>query len=188
MMRGHLRPMASAMRQVLPVEVLRLCTVRGRFLAAIPTRHFPTNREIFVSVQPFSTTLFGVPFPLLTPQGRRDSQLRTMPECEIRMLRKATPRDMEATSANLLRKECQDCSEARRPSRTAPRFQSSGATVTSQRCHHTLDRIVSPGLSSTMPVLHVYVGEEPNNCQLFQCWRRAAKLQNQNDWPPTLQI
>ena len=47
---------------------------------------------IFVSVQPSSTTLYGVPFPLPTPQGRRDSQLRTMPKREIRMLRKATPR------------------------------------------------------------------------------------------------
>ncbi len=36
---------------------------------------------IFVSVQPSSTTLFGEPFPLPTPQGRRDSQ---KPECEIR--------------------------------------------------------------------------------------------------------
>ncbi len=47
---------------------------------------------IFVSVQPSSTTLFGVPFPLPTPQGRRDSHLRTTPEREFRMLRKATPR------------------------------------------------------------------------------------------------
>ena len=47
---------------------------------------------IFVSVQPSSTTLYGVPFPLPTPQGRRDSQLRTRPQREIRMLRKATPR------------------------------------------------------------------------------------------------
>ncbi len=49
------------------------------------------SHEIFVSVPLSSTTLFGVPFPLPTPQGRRDSQLRTMPEREIRMLRKATP-------------------------------------------------------------------------------------------------
>ena len=40
--------------------------------------------------------------------------------------------DMEATLANLLRKECQGCSEARRPSRPAPRIQSSEAIVTSQ--------------------------------------------------------
>ena len=55
-------------------------------------QHMEGEGAIFVSVQPFSTTLFGVPFPLPTPQGRRDSQLRTMPEREIRMLRKATPR------------------------------------------------------------------------------------------------
>ncbi len=40
--------------------------------------------------------------------------------------------DMDATLANLLRKECQGCSEARRPSRPAPRIQSSGAIVASQ--------------------------------------------------------
>jgi hypothetical protein len=40
--------------------------------------------------------------------------------------------DMEATLANLLRKECQGCSEARRPSRPAPRIQCFGAIVTSQ--------------------------------------------------------
>ncbi len=40
--------------------------------------------------------------------------------------------DMEATLANPLRKEWQGCSEARRPSRPTPRFQSSGAIVTSQ--------------------------------------------------------
>ncbi len=48
--------------------------------------------HIFVSVQPFSTTPFGVPFPLPRPRGRWASQLRTMPKREIRMLRKATPR------------------------------------------------------------------------------------------------
>jgi hypothetical protein len=40
--------------------------------------------------------------------------------------------DMEATLANLLRKECQGCSETRRPSRPASRIQSSGTIVTSQ--------------------------------------------------------
>ncbi len=41
-------------------------------------------------------------------------------------------RDMEAISANLLRTECQGCSETRRPSRPASRNQSSGTIVTSQ--------------------------------------------------------
>ncbi len=40
--------------------------------------------------------------------------------------------DMEATLPNLFRKECQGCSEVRRPSRPAPHIQSSGASVTSQ--------------------------------------------------------
>ncbi len=39
---------------------------------------------------------------------------------------------MEATFANLLRKECRGCNETRRPSRPASRIQSSGAIVTSQ--------------------------------------------------------
>ena len=42
---------------------------------------------IFVCVQPYSTTLFGVPFPLPTPQGRWDRHLRDKPETEIRGLR-----------------------------------------------------------------------------------------------------
>ncbi len=88
---------------------------------------------IFVSVQPSSTTLFRVPFPLPTSQGRRDSQLRTRPQREIRMLRNATPRTWRPLRQTyLLRKECQGCSETRRPSRPAPRIQSSGAIVTSQ--------------------------------------------------------
>ncbi len=42
---------------------------------------------IFVCVQPCLTTLFVVPFPLPTPQGRWDPQLRDKPETEIRGLR-----------------------------------------------------------------------------------------------------
>ena len=34
-----------------------------------------------VGVQPFVTTLFGVPILLPTPQGRRVQQLKTGPEC-----------------------------------------------------------------------------------------------------------
>ncbi len=44
-----------------------------------------------MSVRLSSTTLFGVPFPLPTPQGRRASRVRTVPEREIRMLRNAIP-------------------------------------------------------------------------------------------------
>ena len=53
-----------------------------------------------------STTLFGVPFPLPTPQGRRAQQLKTRPECWIRGLHEASTQGIEATSANLFRKEC----------------------------------------------------------------------------------
>ncbi len=65
---------------------------RGCSGEALEGRSENLQRLIFMSVQPSSTTLFGVPFPLPTLQGRRDSQLRTMREREIRMLRKATPR------------------------------------------------------------------------------------------------
>jgi hypothetical protein len=87
---------------------------------------------IFVSVQPSSIALFGVSFPLPTPQGRRDSQLRTMPRARVSDAAQGNTQDTEATLANLLRRECQGCSEARRPSRPASRIQSSGAFVTSQ--------------------------------------------------------
>jgi hypothetical protein len=42
---------------------------------------------ILVCVQPYSTTLFGVPLSLPTPQGRWDRHLRDMPETEDRVLR-----------------------------------------------------------------------------------------------------
>ena len=47
----------------------------------------------------FSTTLFRVPFPLPTPQGRRAQQLKTRPECWIRGLHEASTQGIEATSA-----------------------------------------------------------------------------------------
>ena len=52
------------------------------------------------------TTLLGVPFLLPTPQGRLVQQLMTRPECWIRGLHKASTQGIEATSANLFRKEC----------------------------------------------------------------------------------
>ena len=55
-----------------------------------------------VGVQPFSTTLFGVPFPLPTPQGRRAQQLKTRLECWIRGLHEASTQGKE----QLFRKEC----------------------------------------------------------------------------------
>ncbi len=51
--------------------------------ASICSRLFrsePEDLQIFMSVQPFSTTLFGVPTPHFTPQGRLASPFRTMPE------------------------------------------------------------------------------------------------------------
>ncbi len=42
-----------------------------------------TDMNVFACVQPFSTTFFGTPFPLSTPQGCQARQLRTMPEHEF---------------------------------------------------------------------------------------------------------
>ena len=47
-----------------------------------------------------------MPFPLPTTQGRRAQQLKTRPECWIRGLHEASTQGVEATSANLFRKEC----------------------------------------------------------------------------------
>jgi hypothetical protein len=62
----------------------------------------------------FFTTQFGVPFLHPIPRGRRAPQLRTMPECDIRMLRKATLRtrrlrqnDQERSARNAARPEGQ---------------------------------------------------------------------------------
>ncbi len=82
---------------------------------------------IFVSVQPSSTTLFRVPFLIPTLQGRRAQQLDRARGSNAA---KGNTQDMEATSENLFRKECQGCSETRRPSRPASRIQTSGAIVT----------------------------------------------------------
>ncbi len=70
---------------------------------------------IFVGVQPFSTTLFGVPSLLPTPQGRRGSQLspgRDHAQVRDSYAAQGNTQNMEATLANLLRKECQGCCEA----------------------------------------------------------------------------
>ncbi len=56
--------------------------------------------------QIYETIMFGVPIPLPTPQGRRAQQLKTRPECWIRGLHEASTQGIEATSANLFRKEC----------------------------------------------------------------------------------
>ena len=63
------------------------------------------QRLFLVGMQPFATTLFGVLFPLPTPQGRRVQQLKTRPECWIRGLHEASTQGTEATSADLFRKE-----------------------------------------------------------------------------------
>ena len=75
-----------------------------------------------VGMQPFATTLFGVPFPLPKPQGPRAQQLKTMPECWIRGLHEASTQGIEATSANLFRRSALGFSKSRRPCRSAPRM------------------------------------------------------------------
>ncbi len=53
--------------------------------------------------------------------------------------------DMYAISANLSRKECQGCSEARRPSRPTPRIQCSGATESLTPSHGFSWQAGTPG-------------------------------------------
>ena len=72
----------------------------------------------------FVTALLGVAFPFPTLQGCRAQQLKTWPECGIRGLHDASSQGIRATSANLFRKprSALGCSEARRPSRSAPQI------------------------------------------------------------------
>ncbi len=89
---------------------------------------------VFVCVQPHSTTLFGVPFPLPThptPQGAGIGDSGTSPRPRFESCARQSS-GHEATSANLFRNECQVCNEARKPSCPAPHIQSSETIVTSQ--------------------------------------------------------
>jgi hypothetical protein len=77
---------------------------------------------------------------LSPPHTSKALGFATQNDAQVRVLNAAqgdlnTP-DVEATSANLVRKECQGCNETQRPSRRgpAPRILSSGAIVTSQPC------------------------------------------------------
>jgi hypothetical protein len=76
---------------------------------------------IFVCVQPCSTTLFGVPFPLPTPQGAGIGNSGTSPRPRFEGCARQ-PSGQKAHSANLFRKECQGCNEARKPSCPAPQL------------------------------------------------------------------
>jgi hypothetical protein len=86
---------------------------------------------IFVYVQPYSTTLFGVPFPFPTPQGAGIGNSGRCPRPRFEGCA-WQPSGQEAHSANLFRKECQGCSEARKPSCPATQIQSSEAILTSR--------------------------------------------------------
>ena len=92
--------------------------------------NFPRSKGlvnvIFVCAQPCSTTLFGVPFPLPTPQGAGIGNSGTSPRPRFESCARQ-PSGHRATSANLFRKECQVCNEARKPSCPASHIQSSGA-------------------------------------------------------------
>ncbi len=88
-----LRPAQYVLFVLKPALVVRISIHVFKFKA----KHYPFNKKdrsrhmIFVSVQPFSTTLFGVPFPRALPH-LKGSGNRISGPCEIRMLRKATPR------------------------------------------------------------------------------------------------
>ena len=57
---------------------------------------------IFVS-QPFLTTLFGLPYPLHTPQGRRGLATQDRARARDSNTAQGDTQDMEATLANLFR-------------------------------------------------------------------------------------
>jgi len=90
-------------------------------------------RVFLVDVEPFSTTLFGMPFPHPTPQGRGVQQHRKVPESCVQRMHKAafrTPRQPWQTYEERLPED------ATRPEGQAAllhRFRSSTAIVTSQR-------------------------------------------------------
>ncbi len=66
---------------------------------------------IFMCIQLSSTTLFGMPVPLPTDTLRaQHTRVRHSSASQ------GNAQDMEATVAKILSKECQGCSEARRPS------------------------------------------------------------------------
>ena len=79
----------------------------------------------------FDRTVRGVLSP---PHTSRAPEFATQDHARARVSNAAQgdTQDMEATLANLLRRECEGCSEARGPSRSAPRVESSEAFVTSQ--------------------------------------------------------
>ncbi len=112
----------SANRAIIQLSIVRYAS----------SRLFMPRAAIFVSVQPTSTTLFGVPFPLPTPQGRRDSHLRTLPKREIRMLRKATPRTWRPLRQIYQGRSARVAARPEGQAAPSPRIQSSGAIVTSQ--------------------------------------------------------
>ena len=114
-------------------------------------------------VQPYSTTLFGVPLPLPTPQGAGIGNSGTSPRPRFEGCARQ-PSGHEATSANLFRKECQGCNEARKPSCPAPQFNLPRRL--SPPSHGSADRRLRPVLHSSP---HMLCSWAPQFLMLFTC-------------------
>ncbi len=128
----------------------RSCSSRSPLDRSESSPFYPSHlSSFFVSVQPLSTPALAtlqhfcyrpaiidhtVRATFSTPHASRATEFATQDHARARNSNAAqgNTKDTEATSANLLRKKCQGCSEARRPSCPASRIQSSGAIVTSQ--------------------------------------------------------
>ena len=115
------------------MAVLRVCA--AIFNHTVRSANFPARkasaRDFRERAAIFDRTFLGVLSP---PHTSRAPGFATQDHARARDSNAAqgNTQDTEATLANLLRKECQGCSETRRPSRPASRIQSSGAIVTSQ--------------------------------------------------------
>jgi hypothetical protein len=107
------------------------------------------QQRIFVCVQPCSTTLFGLPFPLPTPQGAGISSSGSSPRPRFEGCARH-PSGQEAKSANLFRKECQGCNEARKPSCPAPQLNLPRRL--SPPSHGSADRRLRPVRCSSVQV------------------------------------
>jgi hypothetical protein len=99
----------------------------------------------------FSTTLFGVAFPLPTSEGTGIGNSGTSPRSRFGEGGAKQPSVQEATSANLFRKECQGCNEARKQSRPASQFNLPRRLSTPSQ--GSADRRLRPALAAPLASL-----------------------------------
>ncbi len=105
---------------------------------------------------------FGVPFPLPTPQGAGIGNSGTSPRPRFESCARH-PSGQEANSANLFRKDCQGCNEARKPICPAPH------SIFRDDCHlPTMTRLTggcARGWKRDIAVRQMYKGETQNLLQ-----------------------